>query len=171
MGKRIAAIGAALILAMALIGVSFAVGSRSTGIFQPKVMTFVIHGGNFSTVDVGPAGDSPGDTFLTQQPLQNFDLTKQLGRYSSACVLETVDNRLNHCTATIFLAHGQIELESRFHFSDTLPGFRLAVVGGTGMYANVVGQAKVTFGCTACPAGASDVDTLRVSLLPSFQKP
>jgi hypothetical protein len=111
------------------------------------------------------------DTFFGQSELRNFDLTKQLGRYASACVLENVDTRLNHCTATVSLSQGKVELSGRFPFNDTLQSFRLAVVGGSGAYENAVGQGTVTFGCDACPPDSHDVDTLTLDLIPSFEHP
>ena len=169
--RRIAVVTGAIILVVGMIGAGLAAASRRNGIVRHHGLTFAVQLVNEDTADVGASGDSPGDTFFAQHELQNFDLTKQLGRYDSACVLENVDTRLNHCTATVFLSHGKVELSGRFPFSDTLQAFRLAVVGGSGTYENVVGQATVTFGCDACPPDSHDVDTLSLDLIPSFEHP
>lgn len=169
--KRIAVVAGAVILVVGMIGAGLAVASGRSGIARDQVLRFAVHGVNQDTGDVGPSGESPGDTFFSQSELQNFDLTKQLGRYASACVLENLDTSLNHCTATVFLSNGKVELSGRFPFSETLQAFRLAVVGGSGAYENVVGQATVTFGCDACPPDSVDVDTLRLDLIPSFAHP
>jgi hypothetical protein len=154
-----------------MIGAGLAVASRRSGIVRHQVLSFAVHLVHEDTGDAGPSGDSPGDTFLAQSELQNFDLTKQLGRYASACVLENLVTRLNHCTATVSLSNGTVELSARFNFTETRPGFRLAVIGGSGTYKNVVGQATYTFGCDACPADSHDVDTLTLDLMPSFEHP
>jgi hypothetical protein len=169
--RRIAVAAGAIILVVGLIGAALAVASRRSGIVRHQVLSFAVQLVNEDAADVGPSGDSPGDTFFAQSELQNFDLTNELGRYASACVLENVDTRLNHCTATVSLLNGKVELSGRFRFSDTLQAFRLAVIGGSGSYENVVGQATVTFGCDACPPDSHDVDTLRLDLIPSFEHP
>jgi hypothetical protein len=169
--RRIAVVAGAVILVVGMIGAGLAVASRRSGIVRHYVLRFAVHGINEDTGDVGPSGDSPGDTFFAQSELLNFDLTKRHGRYASACVLENLDTRLNHCTATVSLSHGTVELSGRVPFTDTLQAFRLAVVGGSGAYENVVGQATITFGCDACPADSHDVDTLTLDLIPSFEHP
>jgi hypothetical protein len=169
--RRIAVAAGAVILVVGMVGAGLAVASRRSGIVRDQVLRFAVHLVNEDAGDVGASGDSPGDTFFAQSELQNFDLTKQLGRYASACVLENVDTRLNHCTATVSLSNGKVELSGRFPFSDTLQAFRLAVVGGSGTYKNVVGQAMYTFGCDACPPDSHDVDTLTLDLIPSFEHP
>jgi hypothetical protein len=169
--KRIAVIAGTAILILALVGAGFAVASSRSGFVRRDVLNFAIQALNEDTGDVGPSGDSPGDTFFAQSELRNFDLTKQLGGYASACVLENVDTRLNHCTATVFLSGGNVELSGRFPFNDALEAFRLAVIGGSGTYKNAVGQATITFGCDACPPDSHDVDTLMLDLFPSFEHP
>lgn len=169
--RRIAVAAGAVILVVGMVGTGLAVASRRSGTVRHDVLSFAVHLVNEDTGDVDASGDSPGDTFFGQSELQNFDLTKQLGRYASACVLENVHTRLNHCTATVSLSNGKVELSGRFGFSDTLQAFRLAVVGGSGSYKNVVGQATITFGCDACPPNSRDVDTLTLDLIPSFEHP
>lgn len=169
--RRIAVVAGVAILVVGMIGAGLAIASGQSGIVRHHVLSFAVHLANEDAGDVDPSGDSPGDTFFAQSELLNFDLTKQLGRYASACVLENADTRLNHCTATVFLSNGKVELSGRFPFTDTLQAFRLAVVGGTDAYANVVGQATVTFGCDACPPDSHDVDTLTLDLIPSFGHP
>ena len=169
--RRIAVVAGAVILVAGVIGAGLAVASRRSGIVRHDVLRFAVHGLNEDIGDVGPSGDSPGDTFFSRSELLNFDLTKRYGRYASACVLENLDTSLNHCTATVSLSHGKVELSGRFPFTDTLQAFRLAVVGGSGAFENVVGQATITFGCDACPPDTHDVDTLTLDLIPSFEHP
>ena len=171
MRKRIAVFGSALVLVGALIGVSYAAGSRSTGIVEHQFRSFALTSFHEQDLDVAPSGRSLGDTFFFQQQLWTFDLKTKVGRYDSACVLEDAGTSLNQCTATAFLGDGTVELSGRLLFTDTLQSFKLAVIGGTGRYDNVVGQATITFGCVKCPAGTQDVDTLSLALTPSFQRP
>lgn len=168
---RRAVVPAVVALLVGFVGAGLAVASSRTGIVHETDLRFAVGFGDDATGDVGPVGDSAGDTFFGQSRLSDFDLTKQLGRYNSACVLENLTPRWNHCTATVLLSDGTVELSARFVWNDTRSGFRLAVVGGTGAYANVVGQAAYTFGCDACPPGTQDVDTLTLKLMPSFAQP
>jgi hypothetical protein len=161
----------AVILVIGLIGAGIAVASsRGDGIVDHQVRSFALAGFQEDELDVRPSGRSPGDTFFFQQQLRTFDLTKMLGRFYSTCVLENVKSSLNRCTGTAFLGDGRVELAARFKFTDPLKSIRYAVIGGTGNYDNVVGQAKVTFGCEACPPG-TEADTLTLDLIPSFQYP
>lgn len=158
------------VLAMGLIGAGIAVASRSDGIVEHQVRSFALVGINEDDLDVRPSGRSPGDTSFFQNELRKFDLTKKLGRFDSACVLENADTSLSRCTGTAFLGGGTVELTARVKFTDALESIRFAVVGGTRSYDNVVGQATLTFGCEACPAG-TEADTLKLDLIPSFQHP
>jgi hypothetical protein len=158
-------------MVVGLVGASLAIASQRSGIVEAQRLSFAVGGGHAGTSDVGPSGDSPGDTFFAQSRLMNFALTKQVGRYNSACDLEDVTPRWNHCTATVLLPNGTVELSARLIWTDTRPGYQLAVIGGTGRFDNVVGQARFTFGCDACPSGTQDVDTLTLYLIPSFERP
>jgi hypothetical protein len=169
--KRSAIVVAVVAVVVGLVGAGLAIATQRGGIVEPQTLSFAVGGGHAETADVGPAGDSPGDTFLAQGKLLNFALTKQFGRFNSACELENLTPRWNHCTATVLLPNGTVELSARFVWTDTRPGYSLAVIGGTGSYDNVVGQGRITFGCDACPAGTQDVDTLTLQLIPSFERP
>lgn len=169
--KRSAIVAVAMVVVVGLVGAGLAIAAQRGGIAEPQTMSFAVGGGHADTADVGPSGDSPGDTFFAQGKLFNFPLTKQVGRLNSACELENVTPRWNHCTATVLLPDGTVELSARFVWTDTRPGYSLAVIGGTGSYDNVVGQAHYTFGCDACPPGTQDVDTLTLRLIPSFEHP
>lgn len=169
--KRSAIVAAALAVVVGLVGAGLAVATQRGGIVEAQTLRFAVGGGHAETADVGPSGDSPGDTFFGQSKLMNFALTKQFGRFNSACELENLTPRWNHCTATVLLPNGTVELSARLVWTDTRPGYPLAVIGGTGSYDNVVGQARYTFGCDACPAGTEDVDTLTLQLTPSFAHP
>ena len=168
--KRSAVLVAAVMLVIGVITVGVAVASRSDGIVQHEVRSFALTGFQEDVLDVRPSGRSLGDTFFFQQQLRSFDLTKRFGQFLSTCVLENADTQLNRCTGTVFLGDGKVELAVRVNFTNTLESFRLAVTGGTGSYENVVGQARLIFGCEGCPPGA-EADTLMLDLIPSFERP
>ena len=169
--KRSAIVAAAMAVVVGLVGAGLAIATQRSGIADRQTMSFAVGGGHAETADVGPSGDSPGDTFFAQGKLMNFALTKQVGRLNSACELENLTPRWNRCTATVLLPNGTVELSARLIWTDTRPGYSLAVIGGTGRYDNVVGRARYTFGCDACPPGTQDVDTLTLQLIPSFDRP
>ena len=79
--RRIAVATGAVILVVGMVGTGLAVASRRSGIVRHDVLSFAVHLVNEDAGDVGASGDSPGDTFFAPSELQNFDLTKQLGRY------------------------------------------------------------------------------------------
>ncbi len=169
--RRRAFVVGAVILVMGLVGAGFAVASSQGGIVRHQHLTFVVKLTNDDALDLPPSGFSLGDTFFSQNDLWNFpDLTKRLGRYDSACVVENADTSLNRCTATVYLRSGTVELAGRFLFTEELKAFRLAVIGGTGRYGHVVGQATYTFSCEGCPP-VHDIDTLQLNLIPSFESP
>lgn len=168
--KRIALLAGAFTAVISLITAGTAVASRSSGTDEHQVRTFAVVEGHAAQLDVGPSGSSPGDTSFFQNELSDVGVTKHLGRYDASCVLEDPGTSLNLCTATAFLGDGKVELAARVRFTDTLESFRLAVIGGTGRYDNVVGQATFAFGCAACPPG-TEADTLTLDLIPSFEEP
>jgi hypothetical protein len=138
------------------------------GLMKKEVLRLQIVGYGSDDLDVGAAGRSPGDTFFVQHQLWNISQTTRVGRYDTACTLEkdygSGENMmsLNRCTATVFLADGTIELANRAYRTESEKRLRYAVVGGTGAYINVVGQATVVFG---------EPDTLNLRLVPSFRRP
>lgn len=161
----------AVILVIGLIAAGIAVASSRDGIVEHQVRSFALTGFQEQDLDVHPSGRSLGDTFFFQNQLRSFDLTKKLGRWYSTCVLENVETSLNRCTGTAFLRDGRVEVAARVNFTEALKSIRFAVIGGTGRYDNVVGQAKLTFGCEPCPPGTEDADTLTLDLIPSFRRP
>src|ERR671925_25318 len=118
--KRIAVVVGGILLVVATVGVGRALTSSGSGIVRSDVLRFALQLANEDTGDVRPRGDSPGDTFFSQGELLNFDLTKRFGRYASACVLENLETRLNHCMSTVSLSQGKVELSGRVLFTDTL---------------------------------------------------
>ena len=132
-----------------------------------QVLEFPIHGYEDFAVDVGEHGRSPGDTFYVQYELWNPDETAKVGDYATACVIERDYGEghdltsLNRCTATAFLDTGNVELEARLLRTESEKSLRYSVIGGTGAYSNVAGEATVVFGDEDTP------DTLKLDLTTS----
>jgi hypothetical protein len=158
--------------AIVLIGGGVALATMNGGIVTKQFLRFRILGYDSYDLDVGETGRSPGDTFFVKHDLWNYNRTAKVGEYDTACVIEkdvnvvgevTSGKSLNRCTATVFLRGGTIELAGRIWFKETLPSFRLSVIGGTRTYENVVGEARIVFG--------DEDETLYVELIPSFTHP
>ena len=90
---------------------------------------------DFTVIDVGPEGDSPGDQILFTDNL--FDQAgRRIGRDQARCTIMFRDDVL--CDATFILAgRGQLTIEGA-----TLT---FAVTGGTGEFARTRGQLHETF--------------------------
>lgn len=166
--RRAWLVATALCLTIVIGGVVAVASTMNEGTTTKQVLRFRILGYKSDDLDVGAQGRSPGDTFFVQHALWNYDQTARVGRYDTACVLEkdygvgSDLTSLNRCTATAFLGTGTVELAGRAFRTETEKTLRYAVIGGTGTYKNVVGQATVVFG---------EPDTLKLELIPSFLRP
>jgi hypothetical protein len=159
-----AIVAATLAVMVAGAGASFAAlrGADDDGILQPKALTFAVQNAEFADVDAPPRGRSAGDTFFADSELWNVAQTKQRGTFHTVCVLAQPRTSLNHCSGTAFLHDGKVVVEGANFFTETAENLSFAVVGGTGRFANVVGQARLRFG---------EPDVLTVRLAPSFRRP
>jgi hypothetical protein len=152
------------------------------GIKRQQNFSFVDVTVNEDFLDVGPpAGDgdqnfapSPGDTFFFHDELWNRAETKKRGTLDGKCtfLVNQVDPATGffgtaHCTATIFLGAGTIELAGGINFSNEGEPFFVAVVGGTERYENIVGEAKLTEQFE----GQENKSLLELELVPSFKPP
>jgi hypothetical protein len=87
-------------------------------------------------VDVGAAGESPGDSFIFEGRLWNAGRTRVVGRDSGQC---TIRIRSFHCNATAFLmGRGTITIDGATFGPDLY-----AIVGGTGHFAGAGGELRV----------------------------
>jgi hypothetical protein len=150
------------------------------GIDKQINRTFIDVTVNEDFLDVGPpAGDeetefspSPGDTFFFHDELWNRAETKKRGTLDGKCTffVSEVDPETGffgtaHCTATMWLAGGTVELAGGINFSDEGAPFFVAVVGGTKRYENVVGEAKLTEEFQ----GQENKSLLELELVPSYK--
>jgi hypothetical protein len=131
--RKLIPLAALLALALAALGGTFASASGSqslsfVAVENPKSEVYV---------DVGKKGDSPGDgVYFSERLLANG---KPAGRTEITCAFYS--DRAGRCFGTIKLAGGTIEAGGT-----DLAGksFAVAVLGGTGTYANAAGVVRIT---------------------------
>jgi hypothetical protein len=88
-------------------------------------------------VDVGAAGESPGDSFMFEDRVRNRARTMVIGRDSVACTFRI---RSVACDGTIFLAgRGTITIGGATYGPNVF-----AITGGTGEFARAAGELHVT---------------------------
>jgi hypothetical protein len=168
LGLRAPVVG---VLAIALVVIAASVafaglrGSGQEGIVTEQTLKMPVKNAVFSESNVGPSGVSVGDTFFAQADLYNSAGTRKVGRWDTVCVLADVATALNHCEGTAFLRGGKVEISGSVFFTDAAKALSFAVVGGTGRYDNIVGQATLRFR----PEAIGDLLTLQ--LIPSFRRP
>ena len=85
-------------------------------------------------LDLGKAGDSPGDIFVFDQPLLNSN-HEPIGKNSGFCI-RTLPGKFSECQWTLTLANGTITVAGRESDAGTS---MIPVVGGSGKYLLVRG--------------------------------
>jgi len=90
-------------------------------------------------IDLGQAGDSPGDIFVFDQPLLNSK-HEPIGKNSGFCI-RTLPGKFSECQWTLTLANGSISVAGRE--SDTGTSM-IPVIGGSGKYLLVRGVMATT---------------------------
>jgi hypothetical protein len=156
--KRVLIVIATLAVIGCVIG-GIAIAQREGNTLQQE-MRLLVTGKTIQDrfVDVAPKGDGPtlGDSFHFQDALWNRALTERRGTIIGSCYVEL---GAFDCKATMFLPEGKIMLAGAFRFQAE-GDFRLAVVGGTRLYKDVVGHAHVV--------ETEDSALYTVHLIPSF---
>jgi hypothetical protein len=95
-----------------------------------------------TVVDVGPAGDSVGDTLAFANDVFDKTNTDTVGTDQGSCV-RTVVGQAWECSWTTFLSKGQITVQGPFY--DDGSDSTLAIIGGTGAYRNARGSMELRF--------------------------
>jgi allene oxide cyclase len=91
-------------------------------------------------VDIGPKGESIGDTVVFTELLRDpRRANKVVGHNEILCI--TVSRIAARCHGTLFLPSGRIEAAGTVRFTRT---FRVPIVGGTGSYAAAAGELVIT---------------------------
>lgn len=93
------------------------------------------HATTDAVTDLTPSGDSAGDVLTFANELFDRTNAKHSGHDQGFCV-RTVAGAAWECWWTAFLAGGQVTVEGPFYDARNS---RLAVTGGTGVYANARG--------------------------------
>jgi len=120
------------VAASAMTAVAAAVGAGSGGLTAPTRVHVVERPLTDQVIDIGAAGDSPGDQLPFNNPIFNWNNTRKVGVDQGNCVRASTVNGRWECMWTTFLPRGQITVEGPF--SDT-GNTALAITGGTGAYA------------------------------------
>ena len=156
--KRVLIVVAALAVIGGVVG-GIAIAHREGNTLQQEI-TLLVTGKTIQDrfVDVVPKGDGPslGDSFHFRDALWNRALTERRGTIIGSCYVEL---GAFDCKATMFFPEGKIMLAGAFRFQEE-GLFRVAVVGGTRSYKNVVGDARVQ--------ETEDAALYTVHLIPSF---
>jgi len=88
---------------------------------------------------VGPSPRRPGQIEIVQQRLYNPRISKVVGRGDLLCTY--LNRRLRQCSGTYSLPRGKLMVAG---VVDSRLLFEVAIVGGTGLYANGRGTLTVT---------------------------
>jgi len=129
----------AAVFASALTAGALASGSGSGGgIVSPVTIHVIEHPVTDQVIDIGKAGDSPGDQLPFANPVFDADNDTKVGSDQGNCVRASASQGRWECMWTTFLRKGQITVEGPFR--DAFASTVLAVTGGTGAYANARGQ-------------------------------
>ena len=90
-------------------------------------------------IDLGKAGDSPGDIFVFDQPLLNSK-HEPIGKNSGFCI-RTLPGKFSECQWTLALADGTITVAGR---ESDAGASMVPVIGGSGKYLLVRGVMTTT---------------------------
>jgi allene oxide cyclase len=128
--------GVLVLVAGCLAAVAVARGSLAPQLTGPRVIRVVEHPVHETLVDLGTSGDSQGDTLAFANPLYDATNTHVVGRDQGSCI-RVVKGAAFQCNWTAWVTGGSVTVEGPFY--DTRDSL-LAVLGGTGVFANARGQ-------------------------------
>jgi hypothetical protein len=145
---------AVLIAVVALIGTVGAVslasassGPTATSDKDRKTKTIHVIQTNeavFTNIDVGAAGDSPGDYVVITGLLARPASSQRVGSVNAVCTLmQVTDEFPSQCVATASFRQGDITVQGMFLSVTGAPNV-LAVTGGTGAYKTAHGTVTAT---------------------------
>jgi hypothetical protein len=112
----------------------------STALKGPGIVRITSRETKFTRVDTGAVGRSPGDMEISSLQLYNTRIRQRpIGHGQLVCIY-TGDSRRN-CDGTFVLPAGKLVVSGGIVYRSL---YDLAVIGGTGLYANVRGALIVT---------------------------
>lgn len=154
-GAAMAAAAAAVVMATA--GIAAASGSAPS-ITSPTKIVLHAQGGSATFVNVAhKRGPAIGDEVILKQPVFNPAHPKVVVGHGYVIVTLLGGRNLSQDHATLVLRQGEIDAAG---IQGSNP-FKLAITGGTGLFANARGQAAVKLG-----KGKGNPATITLSLLP-----
>ena len=133
-----------VVVAVAAVSAALAINGASDGsaLEAPRTLTlstpFV--GGKTHEIDLGRKGIGAGDMFLsTDAPLRDEQTGRRAGTLDGMeTILSAAHNGTVHIVGAIRLRDGRIEVAGTLRHTDREQA--LAIIGGTGAYANVRGE-------------------------------
>ena len=129
--------------ALALGGLGIFVGAiapASQALTKPGTIRITTRDVAHRVIDQGRRGRGAGDIELTRSLLYNKGVTpRAIGHSAVVCTFTGLRSRM--CSGTYFLPKGKIMVAGALVFRQF---YELAVLGGTGLYANVQGSLTVT---------------------------
>jgi allene oxide cyclase len=131
----IAVVAAALVLVVGFATGSIDEGRKAAPADGSSTLHVIEHASTDRVSDVGDEGDSAGDLLTFANELFDADDARRVGQDQGFCV-RIVAGASWQCRWTSFLPGGQLTVEGPVFDGQ---GSRLAVTGGTGIYANVSG--------------------------------
>ena len=115
-------------------------GWRSEASTGPATIRVTNREVDFTTVDIGRKGRSPGDVELVRQLVFKTSVTPSaIGHTEFVCTYVYGLSRV--CRGTIFLPKGKLVVGGSLRYRQL---YELAVLGGTGLYDNARGTLTVT---------------------------
>ncbi|HEX7248280.1 MAG TPA: hypothetical protein VF351_09300 [Actinomycetota bacterium] len=137
--RKLMPLVATLLIAAVVVGTTSLVGGAGSG---GESFTIVSTSLRFKDIDVGPAGESPGDYFLEKSALWNDAETERVGWDLVQCTLDFGTTAI--CTVALRLfGRGQLTGTGAVEF--TSQSLLFPITGGTGDFRDVTGQVRVTF--------------------------
>jgi hypothetical protein len=117
-----------------------AIAPLAQALAGPATITITDREVEHARVDVGRRGPSVGDMEFSRSLLYNKRIReKPIGHSEVTCI--ATGQTSSSCTGTYFLPKGKIVVIGPTRFREL---YELAVVGGTGLYANARGTLTVT---------------------------
>jgi hypothetical protein len=136
MKRSLVPVLAALCAALLFTGSS----ESSTTLKGPGIIRITSRQTNFTRVDTGAVGRSPGDMEISTLLLYNTRIRQRpIGHGQLVCIY--TGDSLRNCDGTFVLPAGKLVVSGGIVYRSL---YDLAVIGGTGLYANVRGALVVT---------------------------
>lgn len=137
--RRLLPFIATMLIAAFVVGTTSLIGGAGSGGESFTVVSTTLRS---QEVDVGAAGESPGDFFIEKAALWNEAETDRVGLDYVKCTLDFGTSAI--CvTALRLFGRGQLTGTGVVDF--TSQSFAFPVTGGTGDFQDVTGQVRVTF--------------------------